>query len=79
MNRIGVIVTGHIAAPIVRHLAAKGPEIAETRLLALDNPVIPVASEEAPSLQLIAALRDGRTPGVLQRASGSIEERLIQE
>ena len=31
MSRIGFIGTGHIAAPMVRHLAAKGHEIAVTR------------------------------------------------
>lgn len=31
MSRIGIIGTGHIGAPIVRHLAAKGHEITVTR------------------------------------------------
>lgn len=31
MSRVGVIGTGHIAAPIVRHLAAKGHDIAVTK------------------------------------------------
>ncbi len=72
MSRIGVIGTGHVAAPMARHLAAKGQagRLAEERhALATDGTL---------SLEMVQALRRGHAHEVLAAARDAIEKRLEQ-